>query len=470
MPTNYRFGGGVAETFLSPIVLAAMVLAIVSILLLPRKWVLVSFLLVGFLTPSGQTLVVAGVHLYVVRIVILVALGRLIANRLAGGQALFANGWTAIDKVFIGWALTRAVAFILLFGRADAVANQCGFLWDSLGGYLLLRFCIQSEEDIFRAAKVFVLIAVVAAIGMAYEQRSMTNIFGSLGGVTAPDIREGKARSQGPFAHAITAGVFGATVVPLFVALWSRHKSRFLAACGILAATTMVVTSASSTPFGAYVGGIFALCLWRLRNRMRTLRWVLVFALCAIGLIMKAPIWFILAHVDLVGGSSSYHRAMLVDTCIRHFNDWWLFGTHDNQTWGWDMWDIQNQFVAEAFRGGLAAFALFLLVITRTFSRVGTVCKSSDIEPEAAWMTWTMGAIIFAHVVAFFGADYFDQVRFWWYASLAFVSACSARLLVPSDRSTAEYFEEERDYADRLDQSPRTLPSLAGEQARLQQV
>ena len=54
---------------------------------------------------------------------------------------------------------------------------------------------------------------------------------------------------------------------------------------------------------------------------------------------MKAPVWFLISHVDLVGGSSGYHHASVIDQFIRNFFDWWLVGTYDNGSWGWDMWD-----------------------------------------------------------------------------------------------------------------------------------
>ena len=89
------------------------------------------------------------------------------------------------------------------------------------------------------------------------------------------------------------------------------------------------------------------------------------------------------------------------------------------------MWDIQNQFVAEALRGGLAAFVLFVLLVSRAFGRVGAARKLAGTDLRQAWCMWALGAMIFAHVVAFFGADYFDQTRFWWFTSLAMISAAT---------------------------------------------
>jgi hypothetical protein len=159
------------------------------------------------------------------------------------------------------------------------------------------------------------------------------------------------------------------------------------------------------------------------------IRWGILVALLFLSLVMKAPVWFLLARVDLVGGSSSYHRAMLMDQTIRHFGDWWLLGARNNQEWGWDMWDIQNEFIVQAFAGGLLALVLFIALVSKTLGRIGRARKAAESRRQA-WSLWLLGALMLSHVFAFFGADYFDQSRFWWYASLAIVSAATGPALV----------------------------------------
>src|SRR5271166_7019812 len=133
---------------------------------------------------------------------------------------------------------------------------------------------------------------------------------------------------------------------------WKNQSRKLLAVMGIAGAVTMVLMSASSTPVLALLAGSIGLVLWPLRARMRSIRWGIVLSLVVLALVMKAPVWFVIAHVDLVGGSSGYQRALLVDQFIRHFSDWWLLGAPNNGDWGWDMWDVQNQFVAEGEVGG----------------------------------------------------------------------------------------------------------------------
>jgi hypothetical protein len=431
-PENFRFGGGSTATVLHPIVLVAMLIVIVLTFLLSRKNLVVPLLLSTFLIPLGQQFVVAGVHLFALRIIVLAGLVRMLFSKRSPEGDLLAGGLNSVDKAFLLWAFLHALAFTLLFREMGAVVNQVGYLWDGLGGYFILRFMIQDEEDVKRAINCFAFLAVVFAICMIREQWTRQNIFGLLGGVTAAsEIREGRIRSQAVFQHSLLAGTFGATALPLFLLLWKSGKSKLLAITGAAGATVMVATASSSTPVIAWLAGIAAVFCWPFRKRMRTLRWGFVALFLSLCFVMQAPIWFLIARVSVAGGSSSYHRAMLVDQFVRHVPDWWLLGTNQNETWGNDMWDTSNRYVEEGETGGLAAFLCFLAVIYWSFARIGTARKSAENDRQKEWLLWILGSTLFAHTVAFWGISYFDQTRVTWFALLAMISAVTAPLLNP---------------------------------------
>jgi hypothetical protein len=426
---DYRFGGGAADTVLHPAVLGGLFATIALIFALPRKYLIIPCLLLILLTPQGQVVVAFGTHLTIPRIVILAGWAKILYVWLTDKrEPVFAGGLCDLDKVFLWWALCQAVAFMLLYQQTDAAINQFGFLWDSLGGYFLLRFAIRGPAEAFRLAKVCAFLVVIFAITMTWEQIRLVNLFGLLGGVDpTPAIREGRVRSQGAFQHAIVAGVFGATVVPLFALLWKHGKAPFTAMLGIAGSTVMVLTSASSTPVLAFMSGVLGICLWPVRDFMRLVRWGIVFTIAGFGLVMNAPVWFIVAHVDVVGSSSGYHRAMLIDQFIRHFGDWWLLGANANGDWGADMWDVQNQFIAQGETGGLITFLLFITIVIIAFKKLGRARKREERSGGKPGVPWILGACLFSHVVAFFGANYFDQIKFWWFALLAIVVATTAR-------------------------------------------
>jgi hypothetical protein len=431
-PENLRFGGGASETVLHPIVLAAMLIAIVLIFVLPRKHVIWPFLLTAFLIPLGQSILLGGLHFFVIRIIILTVAVRMLASWFTSPEGIFGDRLGVFDIVFLVWAFCRALAGALVFSfNSGALVYQGGFLLDAIGGFFVLRYLICDEEDIYRTLRVFATISIIIGGCMLFERVQHLNVFGLLGGVrTVPEVRNGSVRAEGPFQHELLAGTFAATLVPLFFLLWRQGKSRILAALAVIAATVMVITSHSSTSVMAYAAGLLAVFAWPLRRRMQLVRWAFVLALISLHLVMKAPVWFLIARVDIVGGSSGYHRAMLVNDFIEHFHDWWLMGTTENARWGNTMWDLCNQYVAEGQLGGLATFLCFLALIYICFSRIGTARHAVEGDRQKEWYFWILGATLFSHVVGFFGISYFDQTRVSWFALLVMIVTATAPYIV----------------------------------------
>jgi hypothetical protein len=435
-PANNIYGGGAAVTALGAGALVLMIVAIVLVLLLPRRFI-VAPLLFGILLIPAQTFVIGGFHLFVSRILILVGLGRATASRSAGTR-FFGGGYNKLDTIFILYVLLHASAFILLYREMGAVTNQFGVLWDALGGYFLMRLLIQDDADIQRVIKILSAIAAVLAVTMVYEKLRDVNLYGFLASEPIiPEIRNGAIRAQGPFHHAILAGTFGATLLPLFFWLWKSGKAKFLGIVGMVASTTITFTSASSTPASAYLAAVLAICLWSLRGQMRIIRWGIAIAILALNMVMSAPVWWALEHIDLAGGSAGEHRAELVDNFVRHFGDWWLIGTKDNASWGFEMWDQSNQYIADGETGGLATFICLICIITLCFKRIGLSRRYVERDRNQAWYIWLLGAALFSHCVAFLGISYFDQTRISWYALLAIIIAATAPLMkaaLPTER------------------------------------
>jgi hypothetical protein len=170
--------------------------------------------------------------------------------------------------------------------------------------------------------------------------------------------------------------------------------------------------------------------MWPLRNMLRPIRWGIVLTLVSLHLVMKAPVWELIDRIDVVGGSSGYHRYQLVDQCIRHFSDWWLFGVKDTGAWGWDMWDTANQYVSIADSTGLLPFILFVATLAFGFKAVGVARKASVGNKNRELYFWSLGTAMFANAVGFFGISYWDQTEVVWYAFLAILSATA--LAVPA--------------------------------------
>jgi hypothetical protein len=429
-PENFRFGGGAGQTLLHPLVLAALLVTVLLIFLLPRRYLVMPLLACTFLIPLPQELLIGGVHFFVFRLLVIAFAVRMLIVFFSSPDRIFHGRLDRFDLLFLCWAILRAAAVILIFRVGGAVINQAGFLMDAVGGFFLLRYAISDDEDITRALKSLAVISFVISLFMLWEKTHQTNLFAILGGVPPePEVRDALVRAQGPFQHEILAGTFGATLAPLFFMLWKTGKSTLFAVLGFVAATIITFASGSSTPVFAFLAGLAAICLWPMRRHMRLVRWGVVAGIAALSAVMKAPVWFLIARVGVVGGSSGYHRAMLVNNFVTRFSDWWLIGTKENSTWGANMWDLSNQFVAEGQTGGLATFICFMAVICIAFSRLGRARKAVEGDRQKEWYFWSIGCALFAHISAFMGISYFDQVRVLWFLTLVIAVVAAAPYL-----------------------------------------
>ncbi len=201
-------------------------------------------------------------------------------------------------------------------------------------------------------------------------------------------------------------------------------KAKVGAVLGLISSAIITIAASSSTGISAAAVGVGTLCLWPFRKRVRWMLWGLVAAVLGLALVMKAPVWFVLARVDFAGGSTGWDRANLIDQCVRHFSSWWLVGTADNDKWGFYTWDLCNQFVAEAVQGGLATLILFTVLISRSFRKIGAARKMAANRTQE-WLLWTIGCILCAHIAGFFGISYFDQMKYWWFVTLAMIPAAT---------------------------------------------
>lgn len=420
-PKHLRFGGGLTETMVHPLVALAMMISVGLILALPRKKAITPFLLAFFTIPVGQVLVLGGVHVTMLQILILTVLGRMAAFRVSSSEKRFTGGFGPLDKVVVPWALVSLIVFALQFLDMQAVIKGLGDLVVSLGGYMAARFLIPDRQTVLRAVKVLAIVCAIQGAFMVNEQFTHQNVFSQFG-ANPPTIREGHLRSEGAMGT-LYAGTFAGVSIPLFLWLWTKKKSQMAAYAGLAGATAMVFASHASTSWGAYGGSLLGLVFWPLRKRMRLVRWAIVAILLGLHLVMHGPVWSLIEKIDLTGGSSNYHRYMLVDNCIRHFSDWWLIGCKNYGEWGFDMWDLCNQFVVNALTGGLVTLLLYLMIFKRSFGAIGTARKLVSGDRRQEWLFWCLGSALFANVVAHFGINYMVHLSMCLFVLLVCISA-----------------------------------------------
>jgi len=427
--------------------LACMVVLTFS---LPRQRALMPLLITTCFMPLGQGLVVAGMHFQLFRILLLLGIVRVLTRK--EGSELRLN---SLDKLFLAWGIVTLVLGTLTDPSFDRFNNRSGEVFNAFGSYFLFRCWMRNTDDIVFAVRLAAIMLVVMAVCMINEKLTTRNIFSVFGGVPEfTGIREGKLRCQGAFRHPILAGTYAATLFPLFIGLWFRggHSDRRLGSLGAIAAGICTVAAASSGALLAIIGTIVALIMWRIRTRMRQVRWGIVLAVLALALTMNAPIWYMFARLSEVVGGTGWYRSYIIEQAVNHFNEWWLVGSDYTAHWapGGEVTvgdrrnlDIIDQYVAEGLAGGILKLGLFLAMIVQSFKIVGRrTSRPSSSQSHDAILVWSFGACLIGHCLSFFSVSYFDQIVVIWYWLLAAMAVLADENIVQaastSSRETAE--------------------------------
>lgn len=397
------------------------------LLVLPRRYALIPMLMAGCYMTLGQALIIDGLHWYLFRILILFGMMRIIVRK-----ELFAIEPNAIDKVLVAWLLVSSLLYVLVDGTYVRATERLGYVYDAVGTYSLVRALVRDFDDIVFTVKAFAVIIIPLAVLFAREAATGQNPFAILGGVGLwSQVRDGQVRCQGPFKHAILAGTFGATAMPLFVGLWAHSgRSRVLATGAIVAATVIVVTSGSSGAVTSFFLSIVGFICWWWKSHMKAIRWGIAVGVLALAAVMKAPIWFLIDRASELVGGNGWYRSKLIDSAIRHFDEWWLVGTGYTAHWMETgisanpySADIVNEFVNQGVRGGLVALLLFIWLLVKCFKIAGTAVRNVEQSRAKQFMIWAMGCTVLSHVASFFSVTYFDQIIIFWYLIIGMIAA-----------------------------------------------
>lgn len=384
----------------------------------PRRWVLPTLLVVTAFCSNENRIYVLGNNFFTARILLLFGWVRVLSRGEHRGFQFL-----PMDKAWILFSACLVLTETMQRGLAGTVYGVATKLYDGLGTYFLVRILLQEAKMFRLLIATFAAICCVLACFMAAEYVTHRNWMGWLGALyDTVQQRGGRLRCQATFAHPVLAGTYGAVLLPLFIACWWQPGMKRLAAMACVASTVMVITAGSAGPLMTFAAVALALLFWPLRTSMRPFRWAFLFMLLGLHLVMKAPVWALIARVRISGGTS-YHRYRLLDTFIEHFRDWWLIGVRDTESWGWLMDDVANTFLIVAKHGGLLGLVLFIWVLVHGFRQVGLRRREAAADRPTELLVWAFGASLFGHIVSFFGTSYFDQTAVLWHATLAMLAS-----------------------------------------------
>ena len=395
------------------------------LLLLPRQWAPLPLLAGACYVTIGSSIEIGPFHFMMIRTMVAVGIIRvtLRGERLVGGV----NG---LDWAMILWAVWALISSLLHSDVSEALVNRLGLIYDACGIYFLLRIFCQSLDEALSLCRITAVLLIPMSIMILAEKITGKNLFSLFGGISeVSEIRDGRIRAQGPFAHSILAGTVGGACVPLMIGLFQQYRKT--AVLGTLACFAIVFASASSGPIMTLFAGIGGVMMWHFRGRMRIFQSLAILSYAALDLIMNAPAYYIIARIDLTGSSTSWHRAALIEAAFAHLSEWWFAGTDYTRHWlsygvSWSSAhaDITNYYLKMGVWGGLPLMVLFISQLAIGFAYVGrTVKQVSVFYPQYGFIIWTIGVSLFAHSTAFISVSYFDQSFVFIYLTLALIAS-----------------------------------------------
>ncbi|MBI2924459.1 MAG: hypothetical protein HYY24_02010 [Verrucomicrobia bacterium] len=381
----------------------------------------------------GANFELGAVSVFPVRVLILVGVVRGISRSEFRGFR-----FTGADRIMLAFGIFCLISSVFHAGVSAAFIFRAGLLMDTWGVYFLFRNWIRSWEEFPFFVTTLLFILIPLACFMSVEKLTGKNLFHYVSGLALePELREGRSRARGPFRHPIIAGTVAAAWLPLVFALWGTHRKVVL--IGSAASFLVVVACASSGPLmtlGAALGALYA---WRFRSHLRALLWGAAVGVLLLQLAMQSPIWHIMTKIDLVGGSTGWHRAKLIDSAILYWKEWVIGGTDHTRhwmpsgiSWSTDHTDITNNYLKMGVIGGLPMMLAFIALILRSFKTLVSAMRAApESRTDLHFQFWGLGASLFAHSVSMVGVSYFDQaVLAVFYSLVAMIASLSQSLLL----------------------------------------
>jgi hypothetical protein len=420
---------------------AAISTLLVAVVLFGSRRAAALALLAGILYLTQQQNVnVGGFNVYAFRLLEIAGFVRLVVKR----EAL-ANGLNGIDKLVTA-VYGYTVLVYLMRSDEGGAAYQIGTAVDAFLCYFCFRAVIAGIDDYTWLMKRLVLLLVPYAALVVRESLTLENPFALIGGVElarAGDVwvREGRLRATGSFGHPSLLGTFGAAFLPLYASVFVASDRRWLLGLGLGACLVIVWATNSGGPAACVLAAVAGGVLWPLRRHMGWFRIAVAVILLALVVIMKAPIWYVLARISSVTGGGGFHRAALLDAAFQNFDQWWLAGMPALATSRWLPYtntntgavDMTNNFLQFGIAAGLGAVLLLIALICVAFRRLGLAmervrAQASEGGSSTEYVLWGLGVMIGVHLFNWFSIAYWDQSNVVWFLHLALVSTLAGNL------------------------------------------
>lgn len=372
-------------------------------IILPYKYILWPLWFVMIFIPAEQCMLIGGLNIYCIQIVGLVGLLRCF---ISGENRIIL--FNSIDKLVLLWLFSGAVIYSILWGIQGMIL-KAGRIAEFAFCYWMIRNKIQNWKDLLFEFNAILGMSLLLFPCVLYEQATSFNPFSIMGRV-ATAIREGRLRCVASFSHPILFGSYAAAQIPVIWGMRNlRHSFKVFYWICLLVNVYYIFASASSGPLLSLLSGLLFLCLFVYRHQGKRILFGICISIIILQIVMNAPIWFLVSRFNIVGGSTGWHRANLIDKLIKHIDEWALLGAKSAEPWGIYAGDVTNQFLLEGVRGGIMTMLVFIILMYSTIKVLGQL-SIRVVTKKQQWFLWGLCCSILVDCVSFMSVSFFGQM------------------------------------------------------------
>ncbi|MBE5074501.1 hypothetical protein IM511_09305 [Erythrobacteraceae bacterium E2-1 Yellow Sea] len=373
------------------------------------------------LLPQEMRLEIAGLAIYPYRFATL-ALFPWIIRMIVSGRLRF----SVADLLMVAGSAWILISFIVFYGPSAGMIRGGALVMDLLPAYLVGRSCIQNLTDLRRFLVLVAPGALLAGATMFAEtlaQRALVrpffaNIFGSLpayenGTAVGPargftDVRLGLLRVAGPFSHPILAGLFLASLLPLYVMSGIRKWPFYFGLCAGICA----IFSISSAVFLVLIYFVTMTGYDWLQKRVEILTWWrFIFAGIGLALLLevasKNGLISVIIRYTLSPATGAY-RTLTWDFGLNSVraHPWFGIAYTDYERAFWMPNSVDAEWLLLALRHGIPMVVFILLAALIVLAKVALKVPHMDkVDGKfALGLVIALSSILLAgFTVAFFG-------------------------------------------------------------------
>lgn len=385
--------------------------------------------------PMYLVITIGTIDMTLSRIVVTVLLLKCLAN--ADLRNKFK--WCPLDTwVIIYMLICVIIPFIssVTHTSQQLLENRGGFLTDSLFVYIVARLCLKDRPAMIALIKwVTVALVPLALLGIietttGWQPFIHLRVFAHWGIYSPLDSRFGFYRAVGPFPQPILFGSFFVMLLPLVYYLRNvPNYPRILAylLSGIVIAGAL--SSMSSGPLSIMMVAILCIIMERFKGWIKPA--LIGFIICClfVELASNRHLYHVFFALFNPLGGHGYHRARLIDSAIKNFDEWWLVGYRGLDP-GWlpisaiTFTDVTNMYLVNGVSYGILGIIAFCGMLICSMREMFRLHNSSN-DPKIKSWAWALGSTVLILIVACLGSNIRGQVQFLFYVILGMVGSSS---------------------------------------------